>query len=72
MENFRIVQAEKCKVVHVDISLPMKLEKKESEIRKTIEDKIFKMNQEYRIMIKFKIMINHRRNRRMPAGSLKQ
>lgn len=72
VENFRIVQAEKCKVVHVDISLPMKLEKKESEIRKTIEDKIFKMNQEYRIMIKFKIMINHRRNRRMPAGSLKQ
>lgn len=64
VENFRIVQAEKYKVIHVDISLPMKLEKREDEIRKKIEDRICKSNQEYGIMIKFKIMHNHRKDRK--------
>lgn len=62
VQNFRIVQAEKYKVIHVDISLPMKLEKKENEIRKIIEDKVCKVNEEYKAMIKFKIMHNYRVN----------
>jgi len=63
IKNFRIVQAETYKVIHVDISLPMKLEKRENEIKKCIEDRIGSMNQEYRIIIKFKIMHNHQRKR---------
>ncbi len=63
IKNFRIVQAETYKVIHVDISLPMKLEKRENEIKKRIEDRIDSMNQEYRIIIKFKIMRNHQRKR---------
>lgn len=39
---------------------------------KKIEDKIFKVNQEYKIMIKFKIAHNYRRNRRMAVSSLNQ
>ncbi len=60
IKNFRIVQAETYKVIHVDISLPMKLEKRENEIKKRIEERIGSMNQEYRIIIRFKIMRNHR------------
>ena len=65
VQNFRIVQGEKYKVIHVDICLPMKLEKRENEIREIIEDTLYKMNQEYEIMIKFKIMHNHRVDRKI-------
>jgi len=69
VQNFRIVQADKYKVIHVDISLPVKLEKKENEIREMLEDKICKVHQEYRIMIKFKIMHNHRMARKIKNES---
>ncbi|MFA9375650.1 MAG: cation diffusion facilitator family transporter [Lachnotalea sp.] len=69
VQNFRIVQAEKYKIIHVDISLPIKLEKREDEIRKMIEDRICKVNQEYVIVIKFKIMHNHRMDRKIKIKS---
>ncbi|URZ00285.1 cation diffusion facilitator family transporter [Clostridium felsineum] len=65
VENFRIVQAQKHKVIHVDISLPMRLEKRENEIRKIIENKICKVGKEYKAMIKFKIMPNYQGTRKI-------
>lgn len=59
------MKGEKNKVIHVDICIPMKLEKRENEIREMIEDTIYKVNQEYGIMIKVKIMHNHRMDRKI-------